>query len=128
MKNVFFTILLGLMVQVASAQIGDKVSASLKTGNSKELAKYLSANVELTIISKEGVYSKAQAEVILKDFFMSHLAKDFTVMHQGGEKSQSQYTIGTLKTDKQAFRVFYLIKTEKGKEVVSQLRIENQEE
>ncbi len=128
MKSVFFTILFSLIMQAGFAQIGEKVSASLKTGNSKELAKYLSSNVELTIISKEGVYSKAQAEVILKDFFVSHITKDFNVMHQGGEKNQSQYTIGTLKTDKQAFRVFYLVKIERGKEVVSQLRIENQEE
>lgn len=128
MKNVFLTILLGFIVQFASAQVGDKMNATLKTGNAKELAKFLSANVELTIISKEGVYSKAQAEVILKDFFMSHAAKDFTVMHQGGEKNKSEYTIGTLKTDKKPFRVFYLVKTEGGKQVVSQLRIENEEQ
>lgn len=128
MKNLIFTVVLGMIVQLASAQIGDKVSAALKVGNSKELSKYLSGNVELTIISKEGVYSKAQAEVMLKDFFASFVAKDFTVMHKGGDDSQSKYTIGTLKTEKQAFRVFYLIKTEAGKESISQLRIENQEE
>lgn len=128
MKNLFFTLVLGLLVNMVFAQVAENVASALKVGSSKELAKSFSNNVELTIISKEGVYSKAQAEVMLKDFFASHPATDFTVMHKGGEDSQSKYTIGTLKTAKQSFRVFYLIKTEGGKEVISQLRIENEEE
>lgn len=128
MKNLVFTVILGVMTQLAFAQVAENVAAALKVGNSKELAKSFSNNVELTIISKEGVYSKAQAEVMLKDFFASHPASDFTVMHKGGDEGQSKYTIGTLKTAKQSFRVFYLLKTEGSKEVISQLRIENEEE
>ena len=128
MKNLIVSLMFVTLAGFAFADIGEEVSAALKVGNSKELAKYFASNVELTIISKEGNYSKAQAEQILKDFFASHPVKDFQVMHQGGENGSSRYTIGTLTTSKAAYRVFYLVKTEGKKQVVSQLRIENQEE
>jgi hypothetical protein len=54
---------------VAKADIFDDIALALKTGNSKELAKYFRPRVELKVGSNEDIYSKAQAEMILKDFF-----------------------------------------------------------
>ena len=47
----------------------DEVIGALRSGNSSELAKYFDDNVELTIPDKSDNYSKAQAQLIVKDFF-----------------------------------------------------------
>ena len=51
---------------------GDLVNDILpyfKTGNAKDIAKNFAPSVELGILSDSDVYSKAQAEQILRDFF-----------------------------------------------------------
>ena len=53
----------------AANGIPTEVSTALKSGNSKELAKYFNTNIELAILEKEDVYSKTQAELIVNDFF-----------------------------------------------------------
>ena len=63
--------------------ISDDVSAAVKTGNSGNVAKFFSTNVDLKILDKEDVYSKAQAELILRDFFAKNQVKAFTVIHKG---------------------------------------------
>ena len=52
--------------------IVDNLPTLFKAGNSKELAKNFSSSVELSILGEEDVYSKAQAEQILRDFFTKH--------------------------------------------------------
>ena len=86
----------------------------------------MNETVELVILEKENVYSKTQAEQILKNFFVSHKPTSFEVLHNGGS-DKSKYYIGTLKTERKAFRVYYLLKTKNDKTLIYQLRIESDE-
>jgi len=47
----------------------DNVIDALKDGKASEIGKYLDENVEITLPDKSNNYSKAQAILILKDFF-----------------------------------------------------------
>ena len=47
----------------------DDVIGALRAGNASEVGKYIDENVELTLPDKSDNYSKAQAIMILKDFF-----------------------------------------------------------
>ena len=62
--------------------IGEQLAAHFKLGNSKEIAKNFSSSVELIIIDQEDVYSKAQAEQILKDFFIKNPPFKVSILHQ----------------------------------------------
>jgi hypothetical protein len=108
---------------IASAAVPDAIVLAFKAGNSKELGKYLNTSVELTILENGDVYSKTQAEVLLKDFFQKHSPTNFIILHEGG-KEGSRYAIGTLSTNKGDFRVTFLLKTQDGNSVIHQLRIE----
>ena len=80
MKQIFTTFLLSAMLLLSSfkAQQGiDEVVSALKSGNATELAKYLDDNVELTLPEKYDTYSKAQALVIIKDFFSNNKGSVF---------------------------------------------------
>jgi len=104
----------------------DDVSTAIRSGNSKNISTYCIENIDLKIIEQGGVYSKQQAEMILKDFFAKHPVKSFEIAHKSAPKNGSQYIIGTLETTKGRFRIYFLSKTEGTKTLIEQFRIENE--
>lgn len=110
-----------------SQEIPDGILIALKTGSSSEIAKFFNSNVEMTVINKEAVYSKSQAEIILRDFFSNNPPTEFKLMHKGG-KDGAKYAIGNLKTSTKTFRVYFLVKNNNKTPYIQQLRIEESDE
>ena len=73
--------------------------SAFKTGTAAKIAKYFNDNVDLSIDGKEDLYSKSQAEQILKTFFATNSSKDFKIVHKG-KSGQNEYFIGELTADK----------------------------
>ena len=99
------------------------ISIAFKAGNSSELSKYMNSTVEVLLLDKEDFYKKNVAETILKDFFTTYPTRDFIIRHQGA-KSDAQYAIGILKTEKGDFRVYFLLKKVNSELLIHQIRIE----
>ena len=99
------------------------ISIAFKAGNSSELAKYMNSTVEVLLLDKEDFYKKNVAEAILKDFFNTYPTRDFIIRHQGA-KSDAQYAIGNLKTEKGDFRVYILLKKVGSELLIHTVRIE----
>ena|ERR1051325_1923327 len=109
--------------------ISDDVASAVKTGNAANVSKFFSANVDLKILDKEDVYSKAQAELILKDFFAKNPMKSFAIIHKGTSKNGDQFAIGTYETTAgKKFRSYFLFKKEGAGLTIQQLRFEEQED
>ncbi len=102
----------------------DDVISAMKTGNSSQVAKYFDATVELSMPDKSNSYSKSQAELVLKDFFLSNPVKGFEVIHKG-ENAGSQYCIGTLVTKNGSYRTTIFMKQKGDGQVLQELRFEN---
>jgi hypothetical protein len=98
------------------------IKGAIISGNSKQLAGHFSQNVELLIKNKEDVYSKAQAELILKDFFNKNNPNDFIVEIEG-ESDGINYAIGNLKTSNGHFRIYLAYQNVKGKHMINRLNI-----
>lgn len=126
--NLLAILLLFLMPVTANvpADVVETISSAMKTGNVTVLASYFGANVELTVLEEEDVYSKAQAEVIVRNFFKGHAPKDFQILHQGASKEDSKYLIGSLVTSTGNYRCYFLLKNQGGKFSIQQLRIEQE--
>jgi len=120
-----FVVFALFVVNQASGQIPDEIILSLKSGNAKVLSGFFNQNIELVILENDNVYSKAQAEQIVTSFFARYQPERFSVIHQGG-KEDAHYVIGTLTTKQGAFRVYFLLKKNTGKDIIHQLRIEKQ--
>lgn len=118
----------GILIQVlsAKAQVPDEIITSLKSGNAKTLSGYFNQNVELVVPNSDNVYSKAQAQQIVGNFFNIYTPVNFTVIHRGG-KDGAKHVIGNLATKEGIFRVYFLLKQSEGKDYIHQLRIEKQE-
>ena len=113
---------LGLQAQ---DEMKDKVVQSMKTGNAKELASTFIPNIDLTVKEKSDVYSRAQAEQILRKFFNDHPPVDLVVEHSGVSKFGDKYFIGILRTRSGYFRVTFFLKKGDEEMQVKQLRIES---
>ncbi len=94
---------------------------AMKSGNASELVKYFNSSIELDILGKDAIYSKSQAEAIMKDFFSKYPPSAFVIKFEGG-RDNSQYAVGTLSSDKGNFRVNFLIKGQ----MIHQLRIDRE--
>jgi len=107
-------------------KIPSGISIALKAGNAAELSKYMNPTIELILLDKEDFYKKNVAETILKDFFNEYKIKDFTILHQGqGAKSDAEYAIGNLKTERGDFRVYFLLKKVNMELLIHQIRIDS---
>jgi hypothetical protein len=126
-KATILAILILLPLLMGKAQDSGKIPPGIplafKSGNSTELAGFLNSTVELLLLDKEDFYNKNVAESILKDFFIKYPVRDFTIRHQGA-KNDAQYAIGSLKTERASFRVYFLLKKTDQGLLIHQIRIE----
>jgi hypothetical protein len=117
------------IIPVLSSAQTDKLPAdivlSFEAGNAAALAKHFHTNVELIILEEEDVYSRSQAEQIIRKFFSQHKPSAFKVIFEGGKNSR--YAIGSLDTSTASYRVYILIKKQDNTPLIHQLRIEEEE-
>lgn len=132
MKNTFLKSFLALIASwfvlnaEVKAQSFENIASAIRTGNSSGLAGSLNGNVEITIKDAEASYSKAQAEMVLKNFFASHQPKSFAVVHQGTSPEGSKYFIGTLTTSSGTYRTYVYAKAVNGAFSIQEIRFEEQ--
>jgi len=122
----FMLLIVSIPLKVNAEVPGDIPQAminALKTGNTAELSKFFNSSIELAILEQEAIYSKQQAELIVKDFFAKHVPTNFVILHKGG-KEGSQYAIGNLTTSTGNYRVTMLIKQRENKPYIHQLHFE----
>lgn len=127
-RSLIFIFLIAFTSSVFAADVIDDIAAAIRSGNPKNISKFFIENIDLKVIEQEDVYSKQQAEMILKDFFSKHLVKSFSVAHKSDVKNGSQYVIGNLETNNGKFRTYFLIKTTGGQTLIQQFRIETENE
>lgn len=108
--SIFFLFFVVPCTNVLATDNNEKIALAIRAGNAKELSKYFSKNIDLNIPGSEGVFSKTQAELIMKDFFSKYKTLSFNTLHQGSSKDGAQYTIGNLTTDKGSFRLYFYMK------------------
>jgi hypothetical protein len=115
-------------LDVAAQQNADlgNVSRSIQKGDAKALSRYFDSSVEITIVDKEGTYSKSQAEVVVKTFFDQHSPQSFKVVHQGSSGGNSKYVIGKLETSQGRYRTYLYVKLKDGSPMIQQLRFEEE--
>jgi hypothetical protein len=126
MKKIFTLLFLSVLV-IGSAfrsipGIDDVVNA-LRSGNASEVGKYIEDNVELSLPDKSDNYSKAQAIVILKDFFAQNTVTGFEVKHTG-DNSGNQFCIGTLRTKSGDYRATVFMKTKNGRQSLKEIKFQ----
>jgi hypothetical protein len=102
----------------------DDVISALRSGNATELSKYVDDNIEITLPDKTDSYSRAQASMILQDFFTNNSVRNFEVKHKG-DNGGNQFCIGTLQTKAGNYRTTVFMKSKNGKQLVKEIKFQS---
>ncbi|MGY4384913.1 hypothetical protein ACVWYN_001947 [Pedobacter sp. UYP24] len=104
----------------------DNLCANFKSANSKEIAVSFSPTVDLIVIEEEDVYSKAQAEQILRSFFNKYPPVKSTVIHRLNTNPNFRYGALSLVTKNGTFRVSITLKKTASAFFITELKIETE--
>lgn len=104
-----------------------QIKGAIEAGDAARLSEHFTKKVDLTLPDTDDVFSKAQAEQILKEFFQGHPPEKLILEHQGTSKLKDRYRIGKLSTSKGNYRLTYFMKKVKGGTKIKKLRIERYE-
>lgn len=112
-----------IKINTPTLDIKASIISGFKTGNAKLIAQYFSANIDISLLDKENLYSKSQGEQVLNTFFTEHKPTNFSINHEG-KSSNIKYYIGTLTAAKSKYRITVNTKMINGVELISHLTIE----
>lgn len=117
----FFTV---FTVQANLNDVIDDIATCIKTANTKGLTKYFSSTVSMNLMNDEGVYSRVQAEIILRDFFNKNQPTNVQFIHRLDSNPNLKYVVLNLRTAKESYRVSYRLTNEDNLFKVTEFRIE----
>lgn len=116
-----------LVMAVAFADVFDDVVVAMKAQSAKDIGKLMNTSVELTINDNEGVYSKQQAEIMLRNFFAQNQPKTITIQHKGSSGQGAKYAIAIYESAQGKFRVYIFMKDNgSGAALIHEMRIEKE--
>jgi hypothetical protein len=122
---IFCFILLAATVQ-AQSQLDDIVNA-VRSSRVSDIKKYFDNTVPITINSTQSIYSRSQAEIVLKDFFRDNNPKDLVIENSGSPDNTSQFAIGSFNTANGKYNIYILLKM-KGRSsyLVQEIRVDKE--
>lgn len=132
-----YLLIIGLLVSLSSgkgrayptspADVFQEIAVAFRAGNAGEAARYFGSRVELILRGESNVYSKAQAEQILSQFFKRHPPQSFKILHRGSSAMGAKYAIGELNTgDQKTFRAYFYLKPVDGSYRLQKISLETE--
>jgi hypothetical protein len=125
----FLTLLfiIPLHLCAAPSDISTDIAAAIRIGSARELSRFFGNSIDLTVGGKQEMYSKAQAEQVLRGFFAKHPPASFILRHKSGGTAANPYGIGTyVSIHKHKYRIYFLIRKIGNQQFIQQLSIEHE--
>ena len=110
MKKLILLFMVFALPLLSVADNFDDLLQALRNGNAKEIVKNFNANIELTLLDNEGIYSKQQAEQMLRSFSTKYPAKQVNFQHKGASGQGAQYAIANYESSNGKFRAYVFMK------------------
>jgi len=114
--------------EIQQKDIFDTLSGHFKTSNSREISLYFAPMIELDILTEEGEYSKAQAELILRDFFSKNKPESVAVIHRLSSNPNYRFGVISMQVDGNKLRTSISMAKDGSKFLIRSIRIENDKE
>jgi hypothetical protein len=127
-KRFLFTVCCVLLIHIGSAyaQQGqgpmDDVVNAVRYGRVPDISKYLDNIIPITINNNQSIYSHAQADMVLKDFFSKNTPSDFIVGNSGPSGNNATFVVGELITAAGKYNVYILLKSAGSNYILQELR------
>lgn len=112
------------ILYVSKLDLKSSIEKGFITGDAKLIAVYFAPNIDFSLLDQEDLYSKSQAEQVLKTFFLENKPLTFSIIHQGSS-AETKYFICALQTSKGNYRITVNAKHIANKDIISHLTIES---
>src|SRR5690349_7241379 len=107
-------ICLACTLTVNAQDVFTPMKDAIKASNAKEVIKFFNSAVDMNLAGEVSMYSKAQAEFVLRDFFKKYPATEFRIQHTGSSKGGLQFAIGEYVSNNEVFDVLIRVKEVSG--------------
>jgi hypothetical protein len=120
-----FSLLVALMqVQSQKTDSIDAIAGFLKESDSRNIASYFAPIIEMNLLSDENEYSKAQAELILRDFLSKNKPITVKILHKVNSNSNYRFAVFSVHSIESKFRISISLKKSDNFYYINLLRIE----
>jgi hypothetical protein len=103
------------------------ITQAMSRGDANTLGSYFDESVEISILDKDDVYTKANGIGVVKQFFSQYRPSGWSTVHKGAARNNdSQYCIGNLTANGQTFRVYIYMKEKNGRQLIQELRFDRE--
>jgi len=120
----FLLISFGFSENVLQAQqVPAKLVQAFQAGDADALAPYFNDRFQLTLLGVDHRVSQSQAKEIIRDFFKKYPPVTFEIMFKG-DKKDSNFAVGKLKSKTDTFRVNLFFKKVEEQNLLHLLEIE----
>lgn len=123
--SIFIATSIGLAVSSISQAPFSSIKTAFEKKDAAKIGELCNSKVLIDILGKEQAYSKAQATIVLKDFFKSHPTTSFKIIFEGKETKEGSFAIATLMSQSKKYRVSIHMKQMSGGYKIASLSIEN---
>ncbi len=129
MKLILYIVLLSIPLFSFSQQHipYHTVETAFEINDANRIVQIVNDQALISINGKEKVYSKAQAKLVLQNFFVRKPKGTFTFLFKGKETKDGAFCVGKYKTRKEEFRVTVHFKKVKGHYKIESILIEKNE-
>lgn len=117
--SVFFMCLVA--IPALAQDIFSPMKDAIKTGNAKEVIKFFNNSVDMNLDGEVSMYSKAQAEFVLREFFKKHPSTEFSIVHTGSSRGGLQFAIGRYVSNADTFDVVIRVKEVSGTYLIHEI-------
>ncbi len=101
----------------------DAVVTAIRSGNVNQLSAYFDVWVDISLPDKSDTYSKAQAGMVIGDFFNTNGVKNFKLTQQG-ESGGTFFCSGILQTRLGNYRTTLFFKQKGDKQFLEEIRFQ----
>ncbi|MCO5259221.1 MAG: DUF4783 domain-containing protein [Crocinitomicaceae bacterium] len=126
MKFIYVFITTILMILPLQGVPYAKLDAAFDQKNAESIVALAKEKVLLNILGKEGVYSRSQALLVLKDFFNNKGASNFSYTFKSSESETDTFAIGNLSCNNVKHRVTIHFKATENDYKIESITIEKE--
>jgi hypothetical protein len=112
-----------ILVSYRSFDNMDAVVTAIRSGNVNQLSAYFDVWVDISLPDKSDTYSKAQAGMVIGDFFNTNGVKNFKLIQQG-ESGGTFFCSGILQTRLGNYRTTLFFKQKGDKQFLEEIRFQ----
>ncbi|MCB9251398.1 MAG: DUF4783 domain-containing protein [Flavobacteriales bacterium] len=115
---------IGVLASVGG-DVFSEVENAIGIGNAKLIEQHMNTSIELETPTSKGIYSRSQAELILKKFFQKYPPISFTITQKGNGAGGSRFSVGNyVSTRERTFRVTIFVKKNNQDYLIQEIKFE----